>query len=372
MNVLVVSHSCVVDTNQRIYGELGRLAERLDVVVPDRWHHEHAQGLFQPAQSSKFGGRLLPLPVFRPGSVQLHWYSTSATRVLRRLAPHILYIEEEPYSLAAVQWATAARRAGIPALFYNLQNIPKKYPAPVRLWERWVWNSTTGAVCASENVHGVLRWRGFTGRSWIVPLSVDVSDFRPMPKDQSLRKRLALRERVLTYLGRLVPEKGVRVALEAYRRLKDRNDISLLCIGGGPLAAELRRQEGVVVLDNTRHSEVQSILPLSDLLLLPSLTTPRWKEQFGRAAVEAMASGVPVIGSDSGEIPVILNATGGGVVVPENNPVELGRAISRLLSDPKSLRDMGSRGRQGVSERFSTGAVAKALHKAFQEALSLC
>jgi glycosyltransferase involved in cell wall biosynthesis len=372
VNVLVVSHSCVVDTNQRIYGELGRLAERVDVLVPDRWYHEHTRGRLHPTQSSKFGGRLLPVPVFRPGSVQLHAYVTAATRMLRRLRPDILYIEEEPYSLAAVQWATAARRAGIPALFYNLQNIPKRYPPPVRLWERWVWNSTAGALCASENVRQVLGWRGFKGRSWIVPLSVDVSDFRPMPKDQALRERLALRGRVLTYLGRLVPEKGVRVALEAYRRLEDRNDISLLCIGGGPLAAELREQEGVVVLDNTRHADVQSILPLSDLLLLPSLTTPRWKEQFGRAAVEAMASGVPVIGSDSGEIPVILNATGGGVVVRENDPVALRQAISRLLSDPKALQNMGSRGRDSVTERFSTRAVAKAMHGAFQEALSLC
>jgi glycosyltransferase involved in cell wall biosynthesis len=85
-----------------------------------------------------------------------------------------------------------------------------------------------------------------------------------------------------------------------------------------------------------------------------------------------MASGVPVIGSDSGEIPVILNATGGGVVVRENDPVQLGQAISRLLSDPESLREMGWRGRESVSKRFSTRAVAGALHTAFQEALSLC
>ena len=370
MRVLAVSHSCVVETNQRLYGELERLAGRVDIVVPDRWYHEHARGVVRPRRSPSFGGDLLSPPVIRPGSIQLHAYRASATRLLRRLRPDVLYIEEEPYSLSALQWATAARPARVPALFYNLQNIPKRYPAPVRAWERSVWSSAAGAVCASENVRRVLEWRGFAGRSWIVPLSVDVSVFQPRPRDVELRKGLALRRRVLTYLGRLVPEKGVAVALEAYQRLENRDEVSLLCVGGGPLAGELRRHDGVVVLDGTAHGDVQRILPVSDLLLLPSLTTPAWKEQFGRAAVEAMACGIPVIGSDSGEIPVILGSTGGGVVVPENDPAALRQAISGLLADRRRRQEMSRKGRDAVASRFSTEAVARALHAVLQEAAS--
>ena len=372
MKVLVVSHSCVVETNQRIYGELERLVDRVDLVVPERWHHEHSRGLLRPRRSPTFAGELIALPVLRPGSIQLHAHRASASRLLRRLRPDVLYVEEEPYSLSALQWATAARRARVPALFYNLQNIPKRYPAPVRACERWVWNSAAGAVCASENVRRVLEWRGFRGRSWIVPLSVDVSVFQPRLQDLELRRGLALRRRVLTYLGRLVPEKGIAVALEAYRRLENRDEVSLLCVGGGPLAGELRRQDGVVVLEDTPHGDVQRILPLSDLLLLPSLTTPAWKEQFGRAAVEAMACGIPVIGSDSGEIPVILGATGGGVVVPENDATALREAISGLLSDRRRLQDLGCRGREAVSSRFSTQAVAGVLRSALEEAACKC
>jgi glycosyltransferase involved in cell wall biosynthesis len=372
VNLLAVSHSCVVETNQRVYGELERELGRVDLVVPRRWFHEHTRGPLSPQRSSGFGGRILALPVLRPGSVQLHVHATSAARILRRVRPDLLYIEEEPYSLAAVQWATAARRAGIPAVFYNAQNLQKRYPAPVRAWERWVWRSAAGAVCVSDTVRQVLRWRGFAGRSWVVPLSVDVSLFQPAVADTGLRERLGLRRHVVSYLGRLVPEKGVLVALEAYRELGRRAETSLLCIGGGPLAAELRREEGVVVLDETPHADVHRILPLSDLLLMPSMTTPGWKEQFGRAAIEAMACGIPVVGSDSGEIPAILGATGGGVVVREGDPAALGEAISRLLESERARRDMGDRGREAVAARFSTRAVAAQLATAFEEARSAC
>lgn len=372
MKLLAVSHSCVVDANQRIYGELERELGQVDLVVPKRWFHEHTRGPLTVRRSGSFGGRIFALPVFRPGSVQLHAHAASAFSLLRRLRPDVLYIEEEPYSLAAVQWATAARRAGVPAVFYNAQNLPKRYPAPVRAWERRVWRCSAAAVCVSESVDRVLRWRGFTGRSSVVPLSVDVSVFRPGAAEPGLRERLGLRRHVVTYLGRLVAEKGVLVALQAYRELGRRGDTSLLCIGGGPLADELRRHDGVVVLEGTAHAEVHRILPLSDLLLMPSLTTRAWKEQFGRAAIEAMACGVPVIGSDSGEIPAILDATGGGVVVREGDAVALGDAISCLLASEPARRELARRGREAVAAGFSTQRVAGQLAAAFEEACSRC
>jgi glycosyltransferase involved in cell wall biosynthesis len=372
LKLLVVSHSCVVETNQRVYADLERSLQRVDIVVPNTWFHEHTRGPLTPGRSDTFGGEIIALPVVRPGAVQLHAYAASATRLLRERRPSILYVEEEPYSLAAVQWTTAARRAGVPAVFYDAQNLRKRYPAPVAAWERWVWRSSAGAVCVSETVRRVLGWRGFAGRSWIIPLSVDVSVFQPAPPDPSLRERLGLRRHVLTYLGRLVPEKGVLVALDAYRALGCRDETSLLCIGGGPLAGELRRTEGVVVLDDTSHSDVHTILPLSNLLLMPSMTTPGWKEQFGRAAIEAMACGVPVVGSDSGEIPAILGATGGGIVVREGDAAALRDAVSGLLASEATRRDMGNRGRHAVAARFSTTAVAGQLAAAFEEVLSRC
>ncbi len=111
------------------------------------------------------------------GSIPVHGYAVRAARLLRRMRPDLLYVEGEPYSLAAVQWATAARGARIPAVFYSAQNLHKRYPAPIRPGSAGIWRSTAGVVCVSKTVRRMLRCRGFEGPAWIVPLSVDESVF---------------------------------------------------------------------------------------------------------------------------------------------------------------------------------------------------
>jgi glycosyltransferase involved in cell wall biosynthesis len=199
-----------------------------------------------------------------------------------------------------------------------------------------------------------------------VPHAVDTSAFDVKAPDTILRERLGLRPHVIAYVGRLVEEKGVRVLLEAYRRLPRRESTSLLCVGGGPLAKLSRAEPGVIVVDGVQHSDVPQYLACADLVVLPSLTTPSWKEQLGRVVLEAMACGLPVIGSDSGEIPNLINETGGGVVVPEGKAAALSGALAWLIEDPAAARELGDRGRAAVRARYSVRAVATRLAKALE------
>ena len=75
------------------------------------------------------------------------------------------------------------------------------------------------------------------------------------------------------------------------------------------------------------------------VLVLPSLTTARWKEQFGRVLIEAMALGVPVIGSDSGEIPWVIGDA--GLVFPEGNSAVLRERLRALFHDERLLQELG-------------------------------
>ena len=79
-------------------------------------------------------------------------------------------------------------------------------------------------------------------------------------------------------------------------------------------------------------------------MVVPSLTTPQWKEQYGRIIAEAMACGVPVVGSDSGAIPEVIGDA--GLVVSENDPMALADALSRLMSDQKLLERLATAGRK--------------------------
>jgi glycosyltransferase involved in cell wall biosynthesis len=105
-----------------------------------------------------------------------------------------------------------------------------------------------------------------------------------------------------------------------------------------------------------------------DVLAGPSLTTPRWKEQFGRMLVEAMACEVPVIGSDSGEIPRVIGDS--GLIVPEGDVIALREAIRRLYHDRTLRARLAKAGRQRVLERFTQTAIAEQTAEAYRRVLA--
>jgi glycosyltransferase involved in cell wall biosynthesis len=96
-----------------------------------------------------------------------------------------------------------------------------------------------------------------------------------------------------------------------------------------------------------------------DALVLPSLTTPRWKEQFGRVLPEAMACGVPVIGSTSGNIPAMIGDA--GIVVPEGDAGAVAAALRSLEESPERHARLAAAGRRRVVERLSVDVEARML-----------
>src|SRR5207302_459627 len=116
------------------------------------------------------------------------------------------------------------------------------------------------------------------------------------------------------YSGRLVEQKGLWVLCNAFEALP--SDCRLLLAGSGPLEPKLRSRAATrgwevrLTITAAPSTDMPNLYRQMDCLVLPSLTTSAWKEQFGRAAIEAMACAVPTIGSDSGEIPNVLGAAG--------------------------------------------------------------
>jgi glycosyltransferase involved in cell wall biosynthesis len=115
------------------------------------------------------------------------------------------------------------------------------------------------------------------------------------------------------------------------------------------------------------HDAVPHWLNAMTILCAPSQTTAGWREQFGRMLIEAMACGVPVVASDSGEMPSVVGDA--GLVVPEGDVAAWAAAIDRLLGDESLLRAHAARGRERAQERFAWPVVARA-HLAFFEMLT--
>jgi glycosyltransferase involved in cell wall biosynthesis len=114
------------------------------------------------------------------------------------------------------------------------------------------------------------------------------------------------------------------------------------------------------------HDEVPLWLNAMTLLCAPSQTTAGWREQFGRMLIEAMACGVPVIASDSGEMPSVVGDD--GIVVGERDLAGWTAAIDRLLGSDALRRESSARGIDRAQDHFAWPAVARA-HLAFFDTL---
>ena len=177
-------------------------------------------------------------------------------------------------------------------------------------------------------------------------------------------------EFVAGYVGRLVEEKGLADFLEALALSGPR--VRAVLVGEGPFEGALREQMARLGLESRASilparspGHLAPLMGALDALVLPSRTTARWKEQFGRVLIEAGACGVPVIGSDSGAIPDVVG--GAGRVFPEGNARELARHLDELSAHPEDARALGKAGRRAAEDRYSWARVAQAMLGIYRE-----
>jgi len=223
------------------------------------------------------------------------------------------------------------------------------------------------AIAGTQSAADVWRSKGYTGAMRVIPqFGVDMTLFKPAEKRPN-------RPFTIGYAGRLVEEKGIHLLIDAAAQLQ--GNWRLRILGGGPLLEFLRTRAGQhhiahrVQFDSYIPStEMPEYYPQLDVLVLPSLTRPNWKEQFGRVLVEAMASGVVVVGSDSGAIPEVIGDA--GVVVPENNVRALADALQRLRDDHALRAHLALMGLDRVEAHFTNAQVAAETVDVYREMMS--
>ena len=279
---------------------------------------------------------------------------------------------EEPYVVSGAELAAFAPAKSAFA-FYTFQNIRKRYPPPFSWLERYTLSRSDGWLYSGHSVHAVQAdTPGYRERLGALgPLGVDVELFRP-DADAGRRVRASLGWKdgppVVGYVGRFVPEKGLGRLMRALDDLG--STWRALFIGSGALEHELRRF-GARHADRVRivsapHDRVPDYINALDILCAPSQTARHWREQFGRMAIEAFSCGVPVVSSDSGELPhVVADA---GIVVREDDDAGLRDALGSLIDSPSRRRELGERGLARAREVYAWPHVAKA-HLSFMATL---
>lgn len=355
MRVLMVSKACLVGAYQRKLEEMARNTElELTVVTPPAWRDE--RGVTPLERAHVQGYRLATERVAFNGNFHAHFYP-GLRRWFEQVRPELVHLDEEPYNLATWHGLRLARRYGARAIFFSWQNLSRAYPPPFGWMEHQVLRQADGAIAGSQACLQVWRKKGYLGLATVLPqFGVDPQAFSP-----DGRRPASGDDLVIGYAGRLVPEKGVDLLLEALHHLS--SSVRARVLGSGPARGDLQRRAQQLGLGDRVSFEApiaSTAMPgfyrTIDALVLPSRSRPNWREQFGRVLVEAMACGAVAVGSTCGEIPHVIGDA--GLVFPENDAAALAECLRRLQADTALRARLAAHGRQRVLDRYTHRRIA--------------
>jgi glycosyltransferase involved in cell wall biosynthesis len=368
MKVLMLSKACVVGAYQRKLEELATRGVDLTVVVPPYW--KDSRGIIPLEKKFLNGYRMIVAPMRFNGHFHIHYYP-SLPQHLQEIRPDIIHVDEEPWDFVTYHAIANAQPLSARPLFFTWQNLLRRYPLPFSNFEQYSFRHCTHAIAGNAQAVSVLRTKGYRGEVSVIPqFGVDPEIFISHAASERRNDGCF----TIAYAGRLVPEKGLDTLLRASAQLQGEWQVRLL--GSGPEKDKLQQLAIQLCIDD--HVTFEPQIPSAhmpkyysqvDVLVLPSRRIVNWMEQFGRVLIEAMACRVPVVGSDSGEIPnTIGNA---GLTFPEDDVDTLHERLSRLMRDEQLRRQLGERGRARVLAQFTQASVAQRTAEVYRKMMSL-
>ncbi len=374
LRLLTIGHSYVLAVNRATIREVARDTS-FDVTVgaPSFFHGDLRPVVCEPEPPGS-PLHIAPIPARWTSRIHLFRYSGRALRELILKQPFdAIHAWEEPYIVAGYQIAALAKKSGARFCFRTAQSLNKHYPPPFNFFEKGSLRAAHRWIAGGQSVYNNLVARGYPAeRGRVITLAVDTSMFQPAeePARAQVLASLGLKAPVIGFVGRLVPAKGLRILMRALEGLDPKVSWSLLLLGSGEMQTEIeqwaaqRGWQDRVRIHLAKHHEVPSYLSAMDMMVAPSLTMPNWKEQFGRMLIEAFACAVPVIASDSGEIPHVVGDA--GIIVSEQDVAGWTASIDKLLRDAELRERIGRSGRARVG-RFSVAEVAVQFREFYRE-----
>jgi glycosyltransferase involved in cell wall biosynthesis len=360
VKVVILSKALVRGVYQRQIEELAALGDaEITVISPPAWRE--GPSVIPLERRFTRGYELIVTPMRFTGHYHVHFYPQLG-RLLARLRPDLVHVDEEPYNLATWLALKQSQRLGARRVFYTWQNLERRLPPPFSLLEAASYRLTDGVIAANGDAAAIVRRKGLRRPVWVIPPGVDPALYQPA--DQSDGGQFTV-----GFVGRLVPEKGVDDLVRACATLAA--PWRLVVVGEGPQRTALEQVvRGLGIADRVDFTgalpstDVPAKLRTFSVLVLPSRTLRNWREQFGRVLMEAMACAVPVVGSDSGEIPRVIGEA--GETFPEGNWEALAATLAALQGDPERRHVLGARGRARVLAHFTQRRIAEQTMAVYQ------
>jgi len=264
---------------------------------------------------------------------------------------------------AAFIGVSAAKLAGIPVVF-TAHNVPPRPGRLQKLIVSLISAQSDAIITVSEAIAQQFVELGCAkSKLHVIPNGIQLARYSGVVPGE--RAALGVREDdpVVIYVGRLSPEKGVRVLLDAFTLVKKSiPTVQLLIVGSGPDEAELRSSALKTRSDihfTGNRDDVPQLMAAADVVAIPSFT-----EGQGIVAIEAMASGIPVVASRVGGLVETIQDGVTGMLVSPHSAQELATAIETLLLDDEGAKRMAAAGSRRAAS-FTIEAMVEAIQKVY-------
>jgi sugar transferase (PEP-CTERM/EpsH1 system associated) len=296
-------------------------------------------------QIRSLGVEVIDLGMTRKWRLDAFW---RLWRQLRRVRPVILHTW---MFHANIPGRLLGRLAGVPHIISSERTMGQEGGARRRL-NRWTGRLADRIICVSQNVADfAAKEIGLpTDRLVVIQNGIDTNLFRPTPAQATK----AADQLTIGYVGRLEKVKGVNFLIDAFAALVAQHPhLQLQLVGDGSERRALEQQVQTLGLGDKVHflgirSDMPALYPTFDLFVLPSL----W-EGMPNVALEAMACGVPVIATNTGGTPEVVQDGKSGLLAPPGDAVALAQAMATLINNAEQRCQLAQAGRHFVEQTFS-------------------
>lgn len=384
IDILVVSHACMTAVNRIPYRRLRDRGWNIEIATAARIESKDLTREADPSAPDDPPMHFLPIA----GRNMRMWRFVGLGQLIAQRQPRIVMLDYDPGTLLTLLtgWHTRGRGARIACLSYDniVRSIPAEFRqslgAGVRATIVRAMSMVARAVVdhvfvLSRDSADVMASFGFRGKTTRIPLGFDPALFHPDSAARArVRAELGLTEVTIAYFGRVVPEKGAHILIDALNRIRDRPWQLLMDRFSEyrhPYIRELSEQidrlglRDRVVSFDASHDEIGLYMNAADIVVMPSVSNARWKEQYGRVAAESMACGRTVVVSTSGALPELVGDA--GIVIPESDLVNLDRHLARLLEDSRLREETGSRASRRALAELSIPVQCERMHEQFSQ-----
>lgn len=338
MKILIIDNLAVASSRRDLYRLLAKqIGEPIHLLVPESWRE---QGIITHCEEEKDHNLKFFKSPFIFGYRHQRIVYLHLKKIIDTVKPDIIFINSEPENYNTFHLVLTVKKhfpkiklacATWRNIDYRSNPYPYKFGWINRMIEAYTKKRINICFAYSHTAESLMKqladWKVV-----YIPPSINVKDFHFAPKQTNPKTDTF----VVGYLGRLAHEKGVDILIRAIAQSD--KIIHGYIVGDGPgkenlkiLSGELGISDRIKWHEAVDYKDIPVMLKNFDVLVLPSRTTKFWKEQFGRVLIEAMAIGVPVIGSNSGEIPNMISDC--GILFEENNHEKLVEAIKFVRDD---------------------------------------